>query len=193
MKKSLSFGLILAAGLLLTGCGGKFEPTESTVYITSKGTVQSAIMESFEKAYYNFDELSEDVEKEVKSYCLDKNEEVVTVESLTEEGDQVTLIMNYQTVEDYAAFNEVLLFDGTYAEAVEEGYVPEELFDTEGQPVELDLDNLGEYKVVVTEESICVQTSGKIKYVSDNVTIVDKKLARAVEAGVSHPAFVLYK
>ncbi|MBQ8857422.1 MAG: hypothetical protein IJ024_04665 [Lachnospiraceae bacterium] len=193
MKKSLSFGLILAAGLLLTGCGGKFEPTESTVYITSKGTVQSAIMESFDKAYYNFEELSGDVEKEVKSYCLDKNEEAITVESLTQEGDQVTLIMNYQTVEDYTAFNEVLLFDGTYAEAVEEGYVPEELFDAEGQSVNLDMEELGEYKVVVTEESVCIQISGKIKYTSDNVTIVDKKLARALEAGVSHPAFVLYK
>lgn len=193
MKKALNFCLILAAALFLVGCSDKFEPTESTIFITSKGEVQSAIMESFDKAYYDFDELLEDVEKAVKSYCLDVNEEVITVESLTQGIDDVTLIMNYQTAEDYATFNEVLLFSGTYAEAAAAGYEPVELYDAEGQSVELDSDKLGDMKVIITEESLCIQTSGKIKYVSDNVTIVDKKLARALEAGKSHPAFVLYK
>ena len=52
---------------------------------------------------------------------------------------------------------------------------------------------MGMRPVIVTEESVCIQTAGKIKYVSDNVSIVDKKLARALEAGKGHPAFVLYK
>lgn len=193
MKKTFKIGCVLAAGMLLAGCGGKFEPTESTVHITSKGTVQSAIMESFDKAYYNFTELSEDIEKEVKSYCLDKNSEAVTVESLTQDGEQITLIMNYETIEDYVEFNEVLLFEGTYAEAMDEGFVPEELYDAEGKNVDVRADQLEEYQVIVTEESICIQTNSRIQYVSDNVTIVDKKLARAVEAGKNHPAFVLYK
>lgn len=193
MKKSLNFCLILITALLLAGCQEKFEPTESTIYITSKGTVQSALMESFDKTYYDFKELSEDIEKEVKSYCLDVNEEVVTVESLTQETDKVTLVMNYQTAEDYAAFNEVLLFTGTYAEAIAAGYIPEELHDAKGQIADPDSENLDNLKVVVTEENLCIQTSGKIKYVSDNVSITDKKMAKAMEAGKNHPAFVLYK
>lgn len=193
MKKTLNFCMILTAVLFLMGCGNKFEPTESTIFITSKGEVQSAIMESFDKAYYDFEELSEDVEKQVKSYCLDVNEEAVTVESLTQGDGEVALLMNYQTVEDYVAFNEVLLFVGTYAEAVAAGYVPEELYDAEGNSIAFDSEELDDLKVVVTEESICVQTSGKIRYVSDNVSIIDKKLARALEAGKSHPAFILYK
>lgn len=193
MKKSLGMGLILTAAVFLTGCANKFEPTESTIFITSEGVVKSAIMESFDKAYYDYEELSEDVEKEVKAYCLDVNEDVITVESLVQEGDMVRLFMNYASVEDYTAFNDVLLFCGSYADAAETGYVPEELYDAEGQNVELDMEQLGNLKVVVTEESICIQTSGKIQYTSDNVTIVDKKLARAMEAGKSHPAFVLYK
>lgn len=193
MKKSLGIGLILTAAVFLTGCGNKFEPTESTIYITSDGAVKSAIMENFDKAYYDFDELSEDVAKEVKTYCLDVNEDVITVESLTQEGDMVSLFMDYASVEDYVMFNDVLLFYGTYADAVKEGYVPEELYDSEGQNVEMDMEQLGNLKVVVTEESICVQTSGKIRCTSDNVTIVDHKLARAMEAGKTHPAFILFK
>ena len=193
MKKSLGIGLIMTAVIFLTGCGNNFEPTESTIYITSDGIVKSAIMESFDKAYYDFEELSEDVEKEVKIYCLDVNEEVITVESLTQENDMVSLFMSYASVEDYKAFNDVLLFCGTYADAVKKGYVPEELHDAEGQSVDMNMEELEKLKVVVTEESICIQTSGKIQYTSDNVTIVDHKLARAMEAGKSHPAFVLYK
>lgn len=193
MKKALNFGLFLAAGIVLTGCGGKFEPTESTMFVTSDGAVRSAIMESFDKAYYDFEELSEDVQKEVKAYCLDLNEEKIVVESLVQEGDMVKLFMNYETVEDYIAFNDVLLFTGTFADAVEAGYKPEELYDAEGNSVKLDMEQMGEMKVIVSEESICIQTSGKVRYVSDNVTVVDKKLARAMEAGKAHPAFVLYK
>ena len=118
MKRALSFTLVLASAILLMGCGQKFEPTESTIFVTSKGVVKSAIMESFDKSYYDFDELYKSVEKEVKVYCLDNIEETVTLTSLTEENDSVTLLMDYQTVEDYANFNEVLLFSGTFAQAV---------------------------------------------------------------------------
>lgn len=193
MKKTLHFCLILTAALFLAGCQGKFEPVESTIFITSKGTVKSAVMESFDKEYYDFQELSEDVEKEVKSYCLDVNEEVVTVESLTKENGGVSLMIDYQTVDDYASFNNVLLFHGTYAEAKAKGYIPEELHDADGQVISPEEEKLDSLKVIVTEENICVQTTGKIKYVSDNVSLLDKKLAKAMEAGISHPAFIFYK
>ena len=193
MKRALSFTLVLASAILLMGCGQKFEPTESTIFVTSKGVVKSAIMESFDKSYYDFDELYKSVEKEVKVYCLDNIDETVTLTSLTEENDSVTLLMDYQTVEDYANFNEVLLFSGTFAQAVAEGYLPDTLHDVEGITAEIDLEKQGDLKVLVTEESVCIQTSGRIKFVSDNVTVLDKKLAKAMEAGKTHPAFVLYK
>ena len=63
----------------------------------------------------------------------------------------------------------------------------------EGITAEIDLEKQGDLKVLVTEESVCIQTSGRIKFVSDNVTVLDKKLAKAMEAGKTHPAFVLYK
>ena len=47
--------------------------------------------------------------------------------------------------------------------------------------------------VLVTEENVCIQTSGKIRCVSESVEILDNKLARAMEAGAAHPAFVVYK
>ena len=190
MRKTLNFLAVLSMAFLLSGCGQRFEPTESTIFITSKGLVQSAVIECFDKSYYDFDELYEAVEKEVKAYCLDKNEEVVTISSLVEENDSITLLMDYQTGEDYVKFNDVLLFSGTFTEAAAAGYLPEELYDVEGNSVEVDLESLGDLNVIVTEESVCIQTSSNIKYVSDNATILDKKQAKAMEAGKTHPAFV---
>lgn len=193
MKKVLHFCTILTAAFLVTGCQGKFEPTESTIYITSKGEVKSAVMESFKKETYDFEEFSKALTNEVEAYCLDVNEEAVTVEALTKENDSVTLRMDYQTVEDYVFFNRVLLFQGTYEEAVKAGYTPGDLYDADGQVVLAEEAKLTDLKVVVTEENVCVQTTGKIKYVSDNVSLVDKKLAKTMEAGKNHPAFVFYK
>ncbi len=194
MKKILYFCMVMATAMLLVGCDGKFEPTESTIFVTSKGKVKSALMESFEEPYYDFEELSENIEREVKSYCLDVNrEEAVVVESLVEENDQVTLLMNYESAEDYMNFNEVLFLYGTYESAVDAGYAAAELYDLEGNHVELDAEEMSELMVVVTEESVCIQTPKKIRYISDNVSIIDKKLGKAFEAGKSHPAFVLYK
>ena len=193
MKKITLFFLTLIMTVCLTGCSETFEPTESTIFVASEGNVKSAIMESFDKDYYDFDELFEDVEKAVKSYNLDVNEERIKVESLTQGNDEVTLIMEYQDADCYSSFNEVLLFTGTYAEAIAAGYIPQELYDAQGQGVAAEEESLKELNVVVTEESVCLQTSGKIKYVSDNVTILDKKQAKAMEAGKTHPAFVLYK
>lgn len=193
MKKSWRLGALFLLTFCLTGCGERFEPTESTIYITGKGEVKSAVMESFEEDYYDFSELTENVEEEVEAYCLDKNDEALTVEALTCSEDMVTLIMNYQTAEAYAEFNDVLLFAGTCQEASDAGYVPEGLYDAEGEETVYDAEEMKNLKVIVTEENLCIQTSGKIKYVSDNVILLDKKLAKAVETGKSHPAFVIYK
>lgn len=193
MKKSWRLAALFFVTFCLTGCGEKFEPTESTIYVTEKGEVKSAVMESFEEDYYDFSELTDEVEDEVRAYCLDKNEEVMTVESLTQSDDMVTLLMNYQTVGAYAEFNETLLFNGTMQEAVKAGYIPEMLYDTEGQETVYDAESMDGLKVIITDENVCIQTSGKIKYVSDNAILLDKKLAKAVETGKSHPAFVIYK
>ncbi len=193
MKKSLSLCLVLTGALLLLGCNQKFEPTESTIFVTSKGIVKSAVMESFEKGYYSFGELSGDIESAVQAYCSDGNEGALVVESLTEGNDMVTLQMQYESAAVYSEFNDMILFSGTLSEAKAAGYSMSELYDTQGQLAEMTAEEENTLKVIITEEDVCVQTSGKIKYVSDNVTIIDTKLARALEAGVEHPAFVVYK
>ena len=150
-------------------------------------------MESFEKGYYNLEELSGEIESAVQAYCSEGNEGTVVVESLTEANDMVTLQMQYADAAVYSEFNDMVLFSGTLSEAEAAGYSFDELYDLEGQQAELTAEEENTLKVIITEEEVCIQTSGKIKYISDNVTMIDTKLARALEADVEHPAFVVYK
>ena len=105
----------------------------------------------------------------------------------------VTLQMQYESAAVYSEFNDMILFSGTLSEAKAAGYSVGELYDTEGQLAEMTAEEENTLKVIITEEDVCIQTSGKIKYVSDNVTLIGTKLVRALEAGVNHPAFVVYK
>ena len=193
MKKSLGLCMVLTGALLLSGCGQKFEPTESTIFVTSKGVVKSAVMESFEEDYYNFTELTGKIESAVQEYCANGNEGAVEVESLTEADGMVTLQMQYANAAVYSEFNDMVLFSGTLSEAKLAGYSWEELYDPQGQLVEVTAEEENTLKAIITEENVCIQTVGKIKYISDNVTMIDSKLARALEAGAGHPAFVVYK
>ena len=137
MRKSLGLCLVLTGALLLSGCSQKFEPTESTIFVTSKGVVRSAVMESFDKGYYKFDELSKDIESAVQAYCSDGNEDAVVVESLTEENDMVTLQMQYANAAVYSEFNDMILFSGTLSEAKLAGYSFGELYNPQGESVKL--------------------------------------------------------
>ncbi len=200
MKRLTSFLLIMMVALMAVGCGAKFEPEETAIYITSKGEVRSAVIESFEESYYDLEELRSDLEKSIDDYCLDQGESCITLETLeiNEETGNAELWMEYETVEDYGAFNNVLLFHGTVAEAKEEGYFEDtyfedtELLDTDGDYAELSEED-DEYQVIISDEAICIQTSGKILYVSDNVSIEGKKLAKAFETSAEHPAYVIYR
>ena len=193
MKKSLGLCLLLTGTILLTGCSQKFEPTESTIFVNSKGVVKSAIMESFDKGYYDFEELKGDAESAVQAYCSESAADSVVLESITNENDVVTLMMQYKTVQDYYEFNDMILFVGTLSEVEAAGYILEDFHDAEGQPVELSEEEKSTLKAVVTEENVCIQTNGKIRCVSESVEILDNKLARVMEAGATHPAFVVYK
>ncbi|MGN0335073.1 MAG: hypothetical protein ACI4DV_05330 [Lachnospiraceae bacterium] len=195
MKKHLSLILILTVFFSVTGCSAQFKPEESAIYITDQGEVRTAVMESFDEYYYDFEELKSNVEDQVRDYCLEKGESCISIENLTEDTEtgEIQLWMNYETVEDYTAFNNVCLFQGTVAQAMEQGYLKNvTLLNADGEYAVLqEADST--YHVVITEENVCIQTTGKILYVSDNVSILSRKQAKSFEAGTEHLAYVIYK
>lgn len=209
MKQKLYVSLcILAVAGMATACGTSFKATESTVYVTKKGTVISADIEDFNEDYYDGDELKNYITESVESYVASNGDGSVEIESFEihspgNEENTAQLYLNYADYTDYARFNEVTFFAGTVLQALAEDYG----FDQDFQKTEegnlagsvdaQEVMDAEDYKVVVIGEETAVKVDGEIQYVSDgNVELTGKDTAKAsydVEDPDAKPAYIIYK
>ena len=176
---TISLAAIMAGGLL-TGCGS-LEAEDNIVYVQKKGKVQTLDVEAFDKSYYSAEGFKAFAQEAIDAYNMSHETDAVTLTEFTLEENAAKLEMEYKTVEDYSAFNEITLYQGTIAEAVGEGY----LFDVDFSKVEkgevtgsatrsdiLEEDGLS---VVIIKANTNVKVGGNICYVSsENVTVTEK-------------------
>lgn len=182
MKRLGCIGLtiIICAGML-AGCGSSLEADTNTVYVSKHGKVVSMDVEQLDQSYYDETELKEFVDSAVEEYNTGNGKNSVKVDDLTVEDGTAKLRMDYETVEDYTAFNGVELYQGKIVQALAAGYD----FDTDFAGVTEDGSVTGvmreeiltqeDLKVVIIKANTDVKIDGKILYVScDNVTVTGK-------------------
>ena len=179
MRKISDILLLAAASLALAGCSMRFSAEEDAVYVNKDGEIIGAIVEPFDKDYYDGEELETLLDQEVAEYNGENGRNSIEVDSLDVSGGEVKVMMNYATWADYANFNDVEFFAGVLSDIQGRSYgVGVTFLDTSGNTA-VSLDEMdGNLRVILLEEPIVVQTSGKIVYVSDNVSIEGDKLAR---------------
>lgn len=192
MRKAEKLLLLAASVVLLSGCSMKFSAEEDSVYVNKKGEVLGAIVESFDKDYYDKDELQDMLEQEVVEYNAENGKDSIEVDSFKVSSGLVKVIMNYSNWADYAHFNDVQFFAGKLSDIQGKNYGTNVSFISRDGAENTTLEAIdGDYYVILLEEKIVVQTPGKIAYVSDNVTIEGEKLAR-VNEDASGLAYVIY-
>ena len=106
MRKRL--GACLGTALcvsVLAGCGSSFNPDTDTVYVQKKGTVISASVESFDKDYYDQEELQSYVNEEIESYTKENGSDTVELDEVNVEDEEAKLVLKFDTGDDYADFN----------------------------------------------------------------------------------------
>lgn len=124
---------VLAAGiclLLLTGCGGTQMPDtieETTLSVDEEGKITAYLVESFDKEYYDAEELKTMAVEEAAAYNTDAEMGTVvpiSVEGveLLESGNEVKVTYRYSDADTYELHTEGVLFYGTVTEALEAGY-----------------------------------------------------------------------
>ncbi|WP_099469887.1 hypothetical protein [Konateibacter massiliensis] len=180
--------------MLLTGCSlQSFDAERNTVYVKKDGTVMQAIIEDFSADYYDSAELEDLINQDVDIY--NSGTENVKVESYKVKNETAKLITSYKTAADYAKFNEVEFFVGTISEAKTEGYDFDETFTSTDDNNTISAETIKsftQYKIIVFEEDVHIQTDSKILYISSNINLVDSKTAaRAEEA--EGLAYVVYE
>lgn len=177
---------------VFTGCGTQSKtPTETSLLVEQGGKITSTIVESFDKEYYTQESLREMIESEIAAYK--GADAAVTIDSLDETDDtdtagtgrKVAVVMSYASPGDYAAFNDIRFFYGTVSEAQADGYaIPADLVSVKDENKTItsqELDDMKEYHVLITEESIPVYLPEKPVYMTKGMLLADSQCIRAGE------------
>ncbi len=170
---------MLMAAVILTGCGAQQAQAldETGIILDKDRRVTQVIVESFDRSYYNADELRSQIEAKITQAAGDKDSPRVKLQKfeLSEDG-QLSVGIEFATGDDYASFNGKTLFTGTVDEAAAKGYTLTGLETTEGEAVDgVKLSADGDKQIVVFEEAMTVVVPGRVLYHSDNVTADGEK------------------
>lgn len=166
--------LLLAAALLLAGCGGDKDTEEATnLEFRKNGQVVHTIVEDFSASYYSLDELMSDVQSQVDTYNGNAGSRRITVDSAEVKDGVITMVMTFQNAGDYSSFYRQALFCGTVKEAFDAGYdldVTLKSVTEEGTTVgRQDILEMGERHIIVLREAVAVRPWADILYVSGDV------------------------
>lgn len=213
MKKLCSICLMILVLGMLGGCAVQYPDTD-TIYIKKNGSVQEALVESFDKEYYEEQGLKDYIASEISDYESTNEKGSVKMKNFLLEDGVVKLMMNYKNYQSYQEFNKRELFTGTVVQAIAAGYG----FDGEFVAVK-DGETVGasgstegtesgsiteavdkktvtgdeNYKVVVINEDTDVVIKGTILYVTaGSVSVKDAGTAsvKMLDEGVS---YIVYK
>lgn len=173
--------------MVLAGCGkASYEAKENTVFVLDKGRIVSTDVGELPQEQYSAEEFEDYVNRTIKTYTDENGSGTVSLESLSTEGDTVTLTISYASAKDYARFTGTDLFTGTISEVLDEGYRIQGTFVNAGSGGLCDytevLDN-GSLKAAVYRGEGIVQVDGDIVYYSDgNVKLTGDRTV-SIQAG----------
>lgn len=196
MKKFI-IGLCLMAMCIsvLTGCQGNKTPDTTTLVINKDGSLDLTIVESFSKSYYDVNELTDEITKEVSSYNLEHGENrVVLSDIFTTEEENVVVAMKYGSYNDYTLFNQMILYVGDAMTAKGTQYSFDEILSSaNGKNDTISFAQAAEngYKLCVISESMRVKFPGKVLYFCDDVNAISaKEVNVSLEDGL---AYIVYE
>lgn len=189
---------VALSGLMLAGCGaGSEDGYREGLTVNKEGQVFLAIQESFDRDYYDLDELKSMAVEEVASYNASRGTEaakVVEVQKLS--GDEaVQLVYCFQDAPAYSGFQEERFFYEKLGEAIKARHLfsGAVLFGKEGE-ITLDEGNkskLSEKHVIITETKTVIKPPYDILYYSEGVKILSDGSADVSEC--SDAAIIVLK
>jgi len=193
MKKVLLYLFILLSFVLMNGCKKEEiflsvdDITANTFLLKRDGSLYVAIIEDFDKNYYNLSELNEFVAKEVNAYNEKAGGKEINIEKLELKNGRVVMILGYSKMAHYSAFNNMpaAYFGADTKDVALE--LPSQYLDAKNNEV-VDKDTAlknGKNKVLVLYEPYEIIVEGNIKYYSENATLVDKNRIRSAYENIT--------
>ena len=172
-------GLLLCATLLLSGCGQARVPENvdiTSLVISAKGSVQSYLVEEFDKDYYSVSDLADMVVQEAADYNTGHQTTEVTpvtvekVEVLANDSSKVVVVQQFDSAATYEDFNEGVLYFGHASNLPEERSIDGNLVSAkDGTAITADLlqKELEKKHIVITDAKAVIYCPYPVAYVSD--------------------------
>lgn len=187
MKRVLICLISIISILLLAGCTKKEifittdDITSDTILVKRDGSLFVAIVEDFDKSYYNLDELNEFVSKEVNAYNNKVGSQEVTIEELGLKNGKAVMILEYTKMAHYSAFNNMpAAYFSTDTENVALE-LPSQYVDTRKNAVVDKSTAMKNTKnqVLVLYEPYEIIVEGDIRFYSDNATFIEESKVKS--------------
>lgn len=198
MKKILLYAILALCLVFAVGCKKKNrvitadEVESNTILVKNNGTVQAATVETFDKNYYNLDELKSFVTEEINKYNQKNGQDSIVMDSLTLKDGNAIMILTYSDMKHYNAFNKVESTLTTAADALgrdlklPEAYLSAKDGAYASPDVALKNDD---YMILVLNEKTNVIVDGTIKFFA-NGKMSGKS---SFETGSEEQSVIIYK
>lgn len=189
MKKA-GIALVILTGMLLFGCSGKssntstFTPTRSSIYVTRDGSVTSALVEPYENDYYDQTELKASIEEAVAEYNGRLGRNAVTLTSCTLGSGKAIAVFDYESSTDLCAFTGEMEDTANHAQNLVISTVKDGLSESEanllwkkGNGSDVSANSVkkkGDWYLAAVDGAVTVQTEGKIRFYSGDVSLNDE-------------------
>ncbi len=196
-KSGIYFLCLCLIGLsILTGCGQEEKLSaesvkENTVLIRTDGTMDQYITGTFDKEYYSEKDLKDFAEGKIKDYNKREGGKRISLVSVHVEKQIASMLIEYQSVEDYIIFNSQKGSFMTVGEAKLKDSLPDKLFEIENNTeVSLEDTKLDEkWYVFSLSADTNIKVSGTIKYYNNAILLNPS----VVKAETEKEALIIFK
>lgn len=170
--------------LTLSGCNEESNDSfaETTISIDKKGRISQQIVESFDKDYYDVNELKQEFEGAISSYNQSADTaEAIKLKDIHVEDGSVYVSLDYASAKDYSELQKEQLFVGTINDAYNAGYMMSVTLKgtQEGDKIgKVEIMGMSDKHIIILSEPVRVHAYSNIKYVSANVDVISETDAR---------------
>lgn len=209
MKRIMAMLMSVVLTLGLTACGHTvgdvdLESGQSAVYIQKDGMVSYAVSESFDKDYYDKDELKKEIEAEIKAYNASSDasvDEAITLDSFSVSKKVATLSLDFTTTYDLLNYmlndnrvekdkfyigtidsNDDCKISGNFVEPGKKDKIKAKT-----------IKSMTDSNILIVDEQYKVQVEGNVLYTSDNCKIDDDGIVTTAKSddGLSYVVYEL--
>ncbi len=199
MKKLVVLSLsVFCTGLVLIGCSKEKEiPTianasVNTLLVLEDGTAKSALVDEFDKPYYNTNELKEFINKDIAIYGKSAGADAVSLEDIGTSSESVIAKFSYKSIMNYSEYMKADTEVMSNVVATQNINVPESLINVEDGANVSKEEALSDedYKVLVTNSpGYNIMVDGDILYYSNGLLLDES----TVQSGSEGYTVIVYE